>query len=266
MIRKLGWRVDYPDGRDWPLARGLAGASPATQLQQPNHLPWRGKQITQLGQSCVGCAIARAWQISLALQGQVDVPDPSPAWAYSIALAQESARHSKAPTEYTDRGCYPRLAMDAVRAMGMCRSVDAEWLDLVVESTNTVLAPWPKQQRAAFDQRGFEYSRIDTTEGVRVADVATALRNRLPVIFGIYVDDAFCNHVGTATIERINSSQILGGHMMSVLGVEADGRVLVDNWWGAGWGDRGLAWVSPNLFGSSMVSDIYTVKAQRFST
>lgn len=264
MIRKLGWKLDYPDDRDYQLPMGLA--APVAKLQAASHIHVRGPVLEQVGQSCVGCALARAWYMSLRLQGGQagDTPMASPPWGYSIALAQEYAGHSAAPKANLDRGCYPRLAMQAIRAMGMATSDQLGW-GLVDEPRRRVYTPTPIVQMQAYDQRGFEYFRLTGTGDDRVQQVSAALRAGLPVVFGVYVDSDYCNHVGTKPIRTVNSGAILGGHMQAVLEVEPTGIVLVDNWWGPSWGYHGVGYLAPELFGSvDMISDVYAIKAQPF--
>jgi hypothetical protein len=94
--------------------------------------------------------------------------------------------------------------------------------------------------------------------GVRA--VAAALKNRIPVTFGIQVDVDFLENAGEL-IESVNQYELQGGHMITVLEVQPDGDIVFDNWWRSWGADDGTGVISKALFGSKWVSDVVMLKS-----
>ncbi len=255
-MRSTGWLQDPGDLRDYDFRDRLAVVSPPAGASL-SLLPFRAGRLEQDGVSaCVGFAVARALHICFLANGHTAAPVPSPLYLYYNGRAAESAGadpESAPPLE--DRGSYPRLVMQACRALGFCPNGD--W-PFSYSKRNT--RPQMRCYRRAYDQRGFEFFRILSSGSARIEEVKAALAMRYPVIFGMPVDKAFTEHKGADPIDSINVAEIVGGHMMTV--VAWDGSVMFDNWWGAdfGFGD-GFGRLSEEMFGSALVGDIYAVKA-----
>jgi hypothetical protein len=258
MTRGLGYLLDAPDARDFSIARVLD--SPFTMQEKPSLRHVRGLRLRQKhAGACVAFAIARCIYMSLRLAGEPAPPVPAPGFIYVNARRQE---HAGVDTDriplppLIDKGSRPRLAMSSVRKVGFCRWEDAPYdPDLVNQQ------PPLSAYQAAYDQAGFQYYRVFYEGMARIEAVRYALRAGFPVGFGMTVDRAFLDHIGSESVKSIDPSNIAGGHMMAVMEVEDDGTILVDNWWDD-WGfEDGHGRISADLFASNFISDVYAIQA-----
>lgn len=248
MTHGLGWRPDLPDARDYSFAANHASAPMPTgevSLMQYAPTPWDQDGVS----ACVGFAVARAIHVRLLAAGDSSAPMPSPAFLYYNSRAAEY----DPPIE--DDGTFPRLAMQACRAMGFCR--ESDW---PFDPNRRNDRPELRCYRRAFDQRDLSFYRIDSTGPERIADLRVALSLGYPVIFGMLVDSAFQRHRGDTPISSISEFDIVGGHMMTALG-HSDRGVAICNSWGADWGDGGNCIMTDELFGGHLLGDVYAVRA-----
>lgn len=258
--RSRGYLPDEHDGRDWPLGQLLMGIDREPR-RGASLLSLRGPRLYQGAVSCcVGEALARSLHMSLRVQGgsEADTPVPSELFGYAAARRQ---KHVGMPIELRpaleDAGCFPRLALQAARAVGFVEQ--SVWpLDFARRNDD----PPPDVLAQAFSQKGLSYARVAGEGRARLDNVETSLRMGCPVLFGIQVDQAFEDYVGSEPIAGIDTRGILGGHMLAALEVRADGTVLFDNWWGTDWGfDDGFGLLAGELFGSSLITDVYAIQA-----
>jgi len=272
MIRGLGWRKDRA-GVDKPGHHLLAThrlTSALPPLASPSLVKFRSKRIDQ-GQAgaCVAFALTRGLQLYYDAAG-LTAPMASPRQLYYDGRREEWAGQD--PTTVpplADTGTEPRLMMQATKSLGYVSwdacpyPTDTEVLNDEAEMARIVAAqPAPELYESAVDQADLDSARVVLMGQQRIQQVADALKNRMPVIFGMPVDQYFMDNHG-ATITTINANAILGGHMLAVLEVRPNGDVLFDNWWGNGdqWGsDDGFGLMAGGLFGSSWIDDVYIIK------
>jgi len=77
-------------------------------------------------------------------------------------------------------------------------------------------------------------------------DVKTALSNRIPVVFGMLLNENYINCDG---FYNKTGGKMIGGHAQVVVGFDDEKKsVLVRNSWGVLWGDAGYAWVNYDVF------------------
>lgn len=268
--RRLGYRVDTPDARD----RAFEPLFGAPTVAVPSLLDRRGKRLFQgRAGSCVAFSLTRAvFQSHWAALGREPACYASPAFLYGVGRLQEWAGLPPAVPRprIADEGMRPRLAMSAVRNVGIAPESAYPYTDAFASGDPTTVnaTPPPEAYEAAYDQRGLEYRRVLEIGSARVDAVAAALRAGQPVIFGMQVDMAFMGVRSMQPVDRVDLRQLVGGHMMSVQAVLDDGAgdVLVDNWWHDWGGDDGMAVLSRGLFGSALVTDVYVVKAAPWYT
>jgi hypothetical protein len=258
---RLGWLVDPFDHRDH-RSTDLVGAT--TRLgalprvlatASMKHL--RGPRIFQVGQSCVGFSLERAIYLCHRLQGISSPALASGLHIYTAARSQETIGVTP-PPRLEDRGCYPRLALRAIHDGGFLRRED--WPERYSAINKRIT---PMATRAAFDQRGdrFAWFRIEEVGIERVRATRLALQAGWSVIRGIWVDKSYLEHRSSDPITSIDPNEIVGGHMQTVLEVLDDDTVVEDNWW-EDWGfEDGFGRLSPGLYGSGYVSDVYAIKS-----
>lgn len=263
-MRAKGWLED------------AAGAAPRLPLSiaanprygapsaRPSALAYRGKRLYQgRANSCVAFALARAIRISQASQAELagvtqPPPTPSPWHIYYNARAIEHAGidPDKAPP-LADVGSYPRLAVEALKRFGFC-----EWSFAPYNAELVNEHPPNCAYRRAIDQAGLQWFSLDGHHGTTRADVVRQCyqqRPVVPVVFGMTIDRAFEDWRGGAPINRVDEARETGRHMMTVVEVLPDDNLLIDNWWD-GWGTRdGFGVITPELFGSKFVRNVYAV-------
>lgn len=255
--RGLGWRKSRA-GID-PLAHHLLAAKrAAAPLPTPDLVPYCGPILDQ-GQvgSCVAFALTRALQISWQANGGPTNELVSPRQLYWDARAAEYDPGA-VPEMLDDTGSEPRLMMSSAQALGVVPLAACPYSGFVIDNATQ---PAPSVYLEAYDQRGLQYALVTEVGLARVQRVADALRNRMPVCFGMYVDAAFEQNTGR-TITSIDMSAVLGGHDLCIVRVNPDNSVRFANSWTQDWGDHGFGTLSLGVFGDpGIVSDVYILSA-----
>lgn len=255
----MGYKPDTHDKSKDPNTRMLLGAR---SFQMPNEYSLEQYIDTvrdQLQTSCcVGFAFARGVHILMAALG-TPILWPSPAAIYTVARAKERGSSSE-PLQ--DEGSQPYLAVQ-----GMLGLKDDGWgipSDRAWPFAEATIDDEPDLEElevaSGFDLTGF--NRIDTTGSQRATDVRHALSMGYPVCVGTQVDNAFENYTKKAKpITAPDPNNLLGGHMICVVGYNADGTFRVCNSWGPTWGDAGLFTADEKWIESEYMSDLYILTA-----
>ena len=264
--RGLGYLIDPEDPRDYSSER-LLGAPARTDVIIPASMrAFRGPPIEQgRAGSCTAHALTRAidmglrYRLAQAKKASVVPPLASRRFLYFNGREQENVDRQAVGQplkKVTDGGAFPRLIMRGAQKIGWPVEAEFPYFD---DPTRINEVPPATAYRAAYDQVALTYYRIAQTGVARVAEVSRALAQGHPVIFGMFVDSAFMSNRG-AVIDKIDAADPDGGgHMLTVLEVDHD-KITHDNWWGEDWGDGGVGHLSPRLFGSSIVSDVYVLE------
>lgn len=254
--RPTGWLEDEPDADDFSAGALLRERDPKRQ-EAPTMGRYRSLRMFQ-GEhnACFAFALSRALHMFFLARG-CHVQAPSPAFLYWIARAQENA--GVAPLmdgpPLVDRGCYPRLGMKAVQALGFVQWSAWRYPEYVS------VRPHAGVFVQAIEQADLSYWRVDDEGSRRVELMADALRSFYPVILGLRVGRTFEHWNGTGTLERRDFADRDAGHMVTLLDIdETHQRARIDNWWpGFGEGD-GTAWVSFDVLGDPrIVGDPYVI-------
>jgi hypothetical protein len=262
--RGKGWRR-----MDWASAvrrllpvRGLLGAqhgsgSPAEASLEKYVLELWNQGPTE---TCVGQADARAVHVRCAAMG-APIEKPSPTAIYVGALAIERELAGLPPeTPLRDQGSSPDLAIEAMSRFGIPR--DKDWPPggfdpaRVVEEGPDLFTELEKA--GEFLLTG--WYQIGTTDmPTRMDDVRQAISEGYPVVFGTEVDQEFEDFRGTDPVGAPDTSRLVGGHMMCIVGYRDDGCFRVVNSWGADWGDGGLFWAKPDLLAFEGAGDFSVI-------
>ncbi|MGA8891698.1 MAG: C1 family peptidase [Anaeromyxobacteraceae bacterium] len=88
----------------------------------------------------------------------------------------------------------------------------------------------------------------------------TWLASHGPVVGAIGVDDSW-HRAGRSKgrLDRFRPSSIEGGHAVCVVGYRADGRFIVRNSWGRGWGDGGFAYATDAWVRAAFLAESYGI-------
>lgn len=251
--RGKGWHPDTHDKSKDQNSRALFGA--AIRVPAEFSLEQYVSQIWDQGQtsSCVGWAFAQSIKLRLAVAG-TSIELPTPEGIYVTARAQERALAGLTPDQspLQDNGCQPSLAVQGMNLVGVA-SMTAWPFD--PSTINNEPKFEELEVASAFKLTG--YARVNSDGSQRLADIKQAISSGYPVAIGTQVDQAFEAYNGTGIIQAPNPLQLLGGHMMHLIGYRADGSFRGVNQWGTSWGDSGFYWASSDWVASSYLSDAY---------
>ncbi len=250
---RMGYLRDPDDSRDFPASAkfGAPRNLPSSALGLKAHV--RRINDQQQSESCTGQAIQKAVDTRLRCLGIPNLPEPSALAPYTFGRKAGSSKDSA----LEDVGCYPRDVMTACRDLGM--PSEAEW-PFDMRKVN-VEPPWDVIQ-AATKFLMFRWWRITASGSSRSDQVANALVQNYPVIFGLELDEAFMDYRGGTIKGPLGAG--VGGHMLCILGYRSgvDGlrEFLIVNSWGESWGEGGFCWIHENVICSDRATDLYCVE------
>lgn len=159
-------------------------------------------------------------------------------------------RDGQADTD-RDTGCYIRDCLETLSRYGICDEVIWPY-----DESKVFVAPSMKAMRQATAHRIHSYYRIKEEGEDRLASIRSALRAKLPVIFGTKVTQAFTGSSGGKSLVSRPSGPFAGGHAMVVVGLVGD-NFLIKNSWGPAWGVGGYFLMSPDYLSWEETSDIW---------
>lgn len=81
-----------------------------------------------------------------------------------------------------------------------------------------------------------------------------------PILAGFSVDNAWSSVGANGMVGDFQPGTVRGGHAIAIVGYRADGRFIVRNSWGTGWGHNGFAYVTPNYIAAAFFNESYGVK------
>src|SRR5215210_2096940 len=246
-----GHLFDLPDPRDWSATASggpLFGA--AARYPDSWDLARHGVAITDQGpeSSCVSHSLAGAVDLYAMLQ-QLRIPPVSRRAIYALA------RHRHTPKQapkLRDEGCYPRLAAEALREVGLV-AYDRLKDDFPIDER----APWDVITAGA-DAKVQGYYKITERRMDRCHAICRALSKDWPVPYGQIVDDTYFAYAGGVYPGLRGPGR--GGHAQTLVSYRTrDGRLefRTKNSWSTRWGDHGMAWIDQDFIASEYVSDVY---------
>jgi C1A family cysteine protease len=254
-----GWVPDPEEVKAKQLSvRHLLGAHTGVGIPSEYSLEKYVLQIYDQGQtsSCTGWAFAQAVRLRLAVQG-LTIALPSPMGLYTTARALERQQAGNdAKTALTDSGAIPSDVVAGMQQWGMATS--AAWpFDATQINAEPVLSEL--ENASQFMLQGVY--RVQSSGAQRIADIQQAIAAGYPVAVGTYVDSAFEDYAkGDKPLPAPNPEDTEGGgHMMHLIGYDANGNFRGVNQWGGAWGDSGMYWASPAWVTSPSMSDIYVI-------
>jgi hypothetical protein len=230
----------FPSESEFLLARTAAGLDP---------LPLRDAKIQNQGWfgSCVGQSISGIGEVALGARGKFI--ELSPMFVYYNARKAASV-HLNKPIE--DGGTSVFLALGIATKQGIARE------DLWPEGTDPLLEPSAIAYADGATRKVGRYEAVglDTTtmHRNRLNDIHVALACRMGVVFAIPLRRAFYDIRGPLAIHGLmyptpavgtSDPDFIGYHAMHIVGIDLDaGYLIVENSWGAEWGDGGH-WAMP---------------------
>lgn len=218
----LGMIPSPPDERDYNLSKAVAyAAEPITNLMVP-YIP----QPLDQGPYGACVAVTLAGILEAAEYQQRGIP---------VLISPKYLYGNRGPLDYQGEGMMPREALKMASRFGAPRR------DLLPG-----LATYPDAKAAitpAIDGEGIPnrirgFVRLKTMQ-----DAFDYFRLfRLPILFAMWVTESFYRTPGTGMVLP-PSGDVLGGHAMRGIGIR-DGRLVVQNSWGSGWGENWRGYVN----------------------
>ncbi len=188
----------------------------------------------QLGQSCVGHAIADAHFVALAATSK----RLSARGVYVAARAL--ARRSRADA-IADIGCEPALAFDSLVATGAFVEDGRDFDDAQLNTAET----WPE----AMGSKRFAMADLAPIAEGDTDAIDRWLTQGAPVFFTMPVDAGY-QALSVGQVYSGPTGPILGGHAQALVGYSATEYIAINSW-GDGWGDSGYGHLARDFVRSS---------------
>lgn len=221
MIRKLGYREDPPDPRDWSASEKFGSSGPVPQRSDNRHLI---PSILDQGgmNSCVANAVAQAVRASHIRQGAADPPLLSRHWLYYLT---RKSHHE----ETRDEGTFIRNAFFVLDHFGFPPESVWPYID---DGERVFKKPDLHVYSEAYDQHEpTKYRRIFETGSARVDMCKRALADGHLIVFGTDISDRFvAGDLGDDPIGPPVGISIAGGHAMVIRDHDRDVFNVVGSW------------------------------------
>lgn len=200
--------------------------------------------------SCVGNAIVGALEM-LRIKHGLNHVDLSRLFVYYNSRVQHRAANE-------DSGTYISLAMGTLKTMGTC--AEASWN---YDPEKVLVRPSWAAYRDAWMHKIGSYYAIEESGSSRFDAIDFALLSGHPVVFGCTVDKKFIRETKQdGIVADYESTRIdTGGHAMLIVGKRSDGRYIVRNSWGTGWGEEGYCYMTKRYLSDSNARDFWVATA-----
>lgn len=231
LYRVSGWLEDPPDPNDpkFELMRTRITPVESTSTYDIDLRQWCSpvEQQSNAG-SCVANAAVGGIEMRRIRNGLPHV-DLARLFVYFNARVGNN-------TTGVDNGSYPKLALESLTRLGVCK--ESLW---PYDTTKVFARPTWSAYRDAYAYKINQFYRITAAGETRHNQIIEALRSHHPVIFGVQVWESFRKCTGVVTMPTLLEKK-LGGHSMLIVGVDIANRMyLIRNSWGTDWGEAGYA-------------------------
>jgi len=243
--------------RDWQfedaMASGALGVVAALPRSVDLRATWWAIGDQENTGSCVGWATAegvvRYHMVQAGKLGQAEPLSPRFVW---MASKETDQFVSRPETFIEGAGTSLKSAMDIARKYGVVTSAMLPFhiaTKMYTGDENVFFAAAAQRKTAAY----FNLKKD-------LAKWKSWLASHGPIMAGVSVDATWDN--ATATKGNLNVFQpktVRGGHAIAVVGYLANGRFIIRNSWGTGWGDKGFAYASPAYIAAGFFGESYGV-------
>jgi C1A family cysteine protease len=246
IIKRLGWKPDKPDHRDFKCSLGLRkkkGVDPNnTDLRKTKLLP----NVYNQGEtnSCTAQGLAAAVHFSRKQQAKRPDFAPSRLFIYwnERALIGE---------EHEDNGAMIRDGIKALAKWGV--PPEPLW---PFEADRVTMCPSTAAYGSAVSNVIKKYERVQIYKGA----IQNVLTYDVPIVFGLQLFDNFMSEESEKTgwiSDPYGDYQ--GGHAMVIVGSTST-HFIVRNSWGDNWGDNGYCYI-PHTYicNYNLASDFWAI-------
>lgn len=243
--------------KDWQfsdsIAAGAIGAPAALPASVDLRAPWWTINNQDHSGSCVGWATADGlvrWHMTKAAKiGQAQQLSPRHIWMASKETDTITAR----PESFIEAaGTTLKAAVDVARKHGVALMDELPFrIDtmMYLGKESTFYASCSQRRVAGY----FNLHKV-------TANWKTWLAGNGPILAAFNVDSSWDN-AGTngGKIDTFHADTVRGGHAVCIVGYRADGRFIVRNSWGTGWGDKGFGYLHPDYIAAAFYDEAYGV-------
>jgi C1A family cysteine protease len=243
--------------KDWQLAdliqAGTIGAPAALPASVDMRAAWWAINDQENTGSCVGWATAdgvvRFHMTQAGRIGQKVLLSPRYVWMASKETDTITAR----PESFIEgAGTTLKAAVDVARKYGVALMTDLPFhiqTKMYTGSENTFYAGCAQRKIAA-------YANLHRN----LASWKTWLATTGPILAAFNVDSSWDNAAANGgKIDVFHPNTVRGGHAVCIVGYRADGRFIVRNSWGTGWGDKGFGYLHPDYIAAAFFDESYGV-------
>lgn len=243
--------------QDWQLADSIAAGSIGAVAALPpavdRRASWWAINDQENTGSCVGWATADGvvrWHMVRA--GKINTKQllsPRHVWMAS----KETDTITNRPESFIEgAGTTLKAAVDVARKHGVAMMDDLPFhiqTKMYTGNENTFYASCAQRKVAAY----FNLHR-------NVASWKTWLAGNGPILAAFNVDSSWDNAgANHGNIDVFHPETVRGGHAVCIVGYMADGRFIVRNSWGTGWGDQGFGYLKPAYIQAAFYDESYGV-------
>lgn len=242
---------------DWQfedaLASGALGAVTALPSKVDRRHPWWTIGDQEDTGSCVGWATAegvvRYHMVKAKKLGKTTRLSPRFVWMAS----KETDEFTTLPESFIEgAGTSLKAAMDVARKRGVVTDAMLPFhisTKMYTGDENAFFAEAAQRKISAYFNLQLNLTKWKTW-----------LASHGPIMAGLLVDDTWDNATATkGKLDKFQPSTVRGGHAISVVGYRTDGRFIIRNSWGTGWGDKGFAYATPAYIAAAFYNESYGV-------
>lgn len=234
-------------------AAGSIGALAALPASVDLRASWWAINSQENTGSCVGWATAdgvvRWHMVKAGKIAQKQMLSPRHVWMASKETDSTTTR----PESFIEAaGTMLKSAVDVARKAGVALMDDLPFhiqTKMYTGDENTFYANCAQRKISAY----FNLHK-------NVTSWKTWLASNGPILAAFNVDSSWDNAAANdGKIDTFHSNTIRGGHAIAIVGYRADGRFIVRNSWGTGWGDKGFGYVHPDYIAAAFFNESYGV-------
>ena len=242
---------------DWQLvdsiAAGSIGAPAALPKSVDLHTSWWAINNQENTGSCVGWATAdgvvRYQMVKAGRITQKQLLSPRHVWMAS----KETDTITTRPESFIEgAGTTLKAAVDVARKHGVALMDDLPFhiqTKMFTGNENTFYASCAQRKVAAY----FNLHR-------NLTSWKTWLAGNGPILAAFNVDSSWDNAAANGgKIDTFHPDTVRGGHAICIVGYRADGRFIVRNSWGTGWGVNGFGYLHPDYIAAAFFDESYGV-------
>jgi len=242
--------------RDWQYEVAVQSAAVAAVAAPPPskdlRAAWWNIGDQESTGSCVGWAstdgVMRYHLVMAGKLGQKEFLSPRYTWMSSKETDQFVGRPE---TFIEEAGTSLKAAMDICRTYGV---VPESMLPFHI---STMMYSGDENQffATAAQRRATAYFNL----GKNFTQWRNWLASHGPLLVGLNVDQTWDNATATKGILDVFVPPVRGGHAVCLVGYTKEGRFIVRNSWGTGWGDKGFAYASEAYITAAFYNESYGI-------